>query len=177
MAKTRDDVADAGDGTEFRPRTAVPAPLQWKPNVTVAAVIERDGRYLLVEEVSDTPTDGASVFNQPAGHVEANEQITAAAMREVLEETGWRFAPTGLVGTYYWTSPANGITYLRFCFTGTVDGHDPARPLDQGIVAAHWLTRSEVEGLGRRLRSPMVLACIRDFEAGRVLALDFLRHL
>lgn len=150
--------------------------MQWKPNVTVAAVIERDGRYLLVEEASDNPADALPVFNQPAGHVEAGEKIQAAARREVLEETGWQFTPGAVVGTYYWTSPTNGITYLRFCFTGTVTGHDPARPLDQGILRTHWLTRTEVERLGPRLRSPLVLACIGDFEAGQSFPLHLIKH-
>lgn len=150
--------------------------MQWKPNVTVAAVIERDGRYLLVEEDSDDPADAATVFNQPAGHLEAGETIAAAAAREVLEETGWHFTPTALVGTYYWTHPRKGITYLRFCFTGPVSGHDPARPLDTGIRAAHWLTRGEIAALDHRLRSPLVLACIGDFESGRRFPLDLLRQ-
>lgn len=151
--------------------------MQWKPNVTVAAVIERGGRYLLVEEVPDNAAASPTVFNQPAGHVEADEAITAAAVREVLEETGRQFMPTALVGTYYWTSPANGITYLRFCFTGTVGESEPSRVLDTGILRTHWLTLGDVEQLGTRLRSPMVLACIRDYEAGRSLPLHFLQHL
>jgi 8-oxo-dGTP pyrophosphatase MutT (NUDIX family) len=160
-------------GTELN---SVPTPLQWKPNVTVAAVIARDGRYLLVEEACDNPAGGPTVFNQPAGHVEAGEEILAAVRREVLEETGWRFTPVNVVGTYYWTSPGNGITYLRFCFMGTITDQDPARPLDQGIVRTHWLTRAEIERLGGRLRSPLVLACIGDFEAGQSFPLHFIKH-
>jgi 8-oxo-dGTP pyrophosphatase MutT (NUDIX family) len=152
-------------------------PRVWKPNLTVAAVIERDGHYLLVEEASDDPADGDSVFNQPAGHVEAGEGIVAAAMREVLEETGWRFTPLAFVGSYYWTHPSKRITYLRFCFAGNADAHDSARILDHGIVRTHWLARSEVEALGRRLRSPMVLACIRDYEAGHSFPLHLVREL
>lgn len=153
-----------------------PAPRPWKPNVTVAAVVERDGRYLLVEEVSDDPADGATVFNQPAGHLEPGEELAAAAAREVLEETGWHFTPVALVGVYAWTHPRKGITYLRFCYAGTVSGHEPDRPLDTGIVRTHWLTRDEVRDLGARLRSPLVSACIADHAAGRRFPLDLVHH-
>lgn len=147
--------------------------MQWKPNVTVAAVVKRDDRFLLVEEEAD----GVSVLNQPAGHVEAHESIVAAAGREVLEETGWEFTPQALVGTYYWHSPATKITYLRFCFTGQVHNHDPDRSLDTGIIRAIWLTRAEIENQAEKLRSPMVLCCIRDFDAGQSFPLHLLRQL
>lgn len=161
-------------GTETN---SVPNPHVWRPNLTVAAVIERGRRFLLVEEVSDNPADGDPVFNQPAGHVESGEGIVAAVMREVLEETGWSFTPRAFVGSYYWTHPSKGLTYLRLCFAGDVDGHDPARTLDHGILRTHWLTRTEVEERGKRLRSPMVLACIRDYEAGQSFPLHLVREL
>jgi len=145
----------------------------WKPNVTVAAVVRRGDRFLLVEEKED----GAKVLNQPAGHVEAEEGIITAARREVLEETGWEFTPRALVGMYYWHNPDNRTTYLRFCFTGDVGNHDPDHPLDSGILRVLWLTRSEIEEQKERLRSPMVLRCIQDFEAGQAFPLHLLRQL
>ena len=150
----------------------MPSP-QWKPNVTVAAVVKRGERFLLVEEKDD----GARVLNQPAGHVEAKEGIIAAVRREVLEETGWEFTPRALVGMYYWHNGGNQTTYLRFCFTGEVGNHDPDHPLDSGIIRVLWLTRAEIEGQKERLRSPMVLRCIQDFEAGQTFPLHLLRQL
>lgn len=147
--------------------------MQWKPNVTVAAVVKRGDRFLLVEEKED----GSKVLNQPAGHVEALEGIIAAARREVLEETGWEFTPRALVGTYYWHNPANGTTYLRFCFSGEVGNHDPDHRLDSGIIRVLWLTRAEIENQKDRLRSPMVLRCIQDFDAGQSFPLHVLRQL
>jgi ADP-ribose pyrophosphatase YjhB (NUDIX family) len=133
----------------------------WTPRVTVAAVIQRENRFLLVEE----EVNGHAVFNQPAGHLEAGESLVEAAVRETLEETAWRFIPSAITGVYRWPHPDNGITFLRFCFTGTVSDHDPARPLDAGILGCHWLTREEL--LTRPQRSPMVLRCVDDYLAGR----------
>ena len=149
--------------------------VQWKPNVTVtvAAVVKRGDRFLLVEEKDDS----AKVLNQPAGHVEAQEGIIAAVRREVLEETGWEFTPRALVGMYHWHNAGNATTYLRFCFAGDVGNHDPDLPLDAGIIRALWLTRAEVEGQKDRLRSPMVLRCIQDFESGQSFPLHLLRQL
>jgi 8-oxo-dGTP pyrophosphatase MutT (NUDIX family) len=111
--------------------------MTWKPNVTVAALIEKDGRYLFVEEESG----GEVVINQPAGHVERGESLTQAVTRETLEETGYHFAPEALVGIYYWHALRKGITYLRFAFTGRILAHEPNRPLDEGILRASWFTR------------------------------------
>ena len=113
----------------------------WKPHVTVAAVIERDGKFLLVEE----ETDSGIRYNQPAGHLECREALTDAVSREVLEETAYRFVPKYLVGVYNWRNEEKDLTYLRFTFGGDIAGHDAGRPLDEGIIAAHWLTLDEIQ--------------------------------
>ncbi len=144
----------------------------WKPNVTVAAVIERDGRFLLVEE--ETP-DGLR-FNQPAGHLDEGESIVAACSRETLEETAWHFLPEALVGIYQWPRPQGDITYLRFAFCGQLGAHEESRPLDHGIVRAVWLTPTQIEACRERHRSPLILQCITDFLAGRRYPLELIRH-
>lgn len=145
----------------------------WKPNVTVASVLEQGGRFLLVEE----RTRKGRRFNQPAGHLEEGESLPAAAVRETLEETAHAFAPEALVGVYSWRYPEGGVTYLRFAFTGPVTGHDPAQPLDKGILRAVWLTVDEIRERAERHRSPLVMRCIDDFLAGRRYPLDLIRHL
>ena len=117
----------------------------WKPNVTVAAVIEQDGRFLLVEEETE---DGLR-FNQPAGHLECREALVDAVVREALEETGYHFVPRFLVGIYSWRNEAKDVTYLRFAFGGDIAGHEPDRRLDDGIVAARWLTPEEIRAMRR----------------------------
>ena len=144
----------------------------WKPNVTVAAVLERDGKFLLVEEETD---DGIR-YNQPAGHLECRESLSEAAVREALEETAYTFVPEYLVGVYNWRNEARDVTYLRFAFGGTITGHDPARPLDDGILAARWLTLDEIRALAPRHRSPLILRCIEDFLAGKRYPLDMVTH-
>lgn len=144
----------------------------WKPNVTVAAVIERDGRFLVVEEETD---DGLR-YNQPAGHLDEGESLLAAAARETLEETAHRFAPRFLVGVYQWRKPAKDVTYLRFAFGGDVLGHETERRLDAGIVRALWLTPQELEASRERHRSPLVMQCVADYLAGRRYGLDLIRH-
>ena len=144
----------------------------WKPHVTVAAVLERDGKFLLVEEETD---DGIR-YNQPAGHLECRESLTDAAIREALEETGYSFEPQFLVGIYNWRNEAKDITYLRFAFGGTITGHDAQRKLDDGILAAHWLTLDEIRALESRHRSPMILRCIEDWHAGKRYPLDLVTH-
>lgn len=144
----------------------------WKPNVTVAAVLERDGRFLLVEEETD---DGIR-YNQPAGHLECRESLVDAVIREALEETACTFAPKYLVGIYNWRSEAKDLTYLRFAYGGEITGHDPSRPLDEGILAAHWLTLEEIRALAPRHRSPLILRCIEDFIAGKRYPLDLVTH-
>jgi ADP-ribose pyrophosphatase YjhB (NUDIX family) len=145
---------------------------EWKPNVTVAAVIERDGRFLLVEE--ETP-EGLR-FNQPAGHLEAGESLLQASVREALEETAHRFVPEYLVGIYQWTRPQGDITYLRFALGGRVEGEEAGRALDAGIVRALWMTADEVRATRDRHRSPLILQCIEDWAAGQRFPLSLLRH-
>jgi 8-oxo-dGTP pyrophosphatase MutT (NUDIX family) len=142
------------------------------PAITVAAVAEADGRFLLVEEIINR----RRVFNQPAGHVEAGETLVAAVIREAREETAWRFAPEALVGVYLWRSP-DGHAFLRFAFTGRVSDHDAAQPLDDGIVRTHWLSHDELKGQAARLRSPLVLRCVEDYLAGHRQPLESVAHL
>lgn len=144
----------------------------WKPHVTVAAVVERDGKFLLVEEETN---DGIR-FNQPAGHLECRESLIDAVIREAFEETAYRFVPTALVGVYNWRNEARDATYLRFAFTGEIAGHDAARALDAGIIATHWLAFDEVRALEARHRSPMILRCIEDWQAGKRYPLDLVTH-
>lgn len=144
----------------------------WKPNVTVAALMERDGRFLLVEE----ETDEGVRFNQPAGHLDEGESLVAACAREALEETAHAFTPTGLVGIYQWSRPQGDITYLRFAFAGEVGARDTARQLDAGILRAVWLTPDEIVACRERHRSPLVLQCVQDYLAGRRFPLDLIKH-
>jgi 8-oxo-dGTP pyrophosphatase MutT (NUDIX family) len=140
----------------------------FNPDVTVAALVMRDGRFLLVEE----RIAGRLVLNQPAGHLEEHESLLEAVVREAREETAWRFAPQALVGTYLWRNPANGRSFLRFAFCGEVDDHRASQPLDKGIVRALWLTPAELAAQPARLRSPLVMRCIDDYLQGRRLPLD-----
>jgi 8-oxo-dGTP pyrophosphatase MutT (NUDIX family) len=143
-----------------------------KVSVTVAAICERDGRFLVVEE----ETDEGVRLNQPAGHLEPDEALVQGVVREALEETAWSFAPRCLVGIYRWQHPANGVTYVRFAFAGDALAHDPARALDHGILRALWLTVDELKAQASRHRSPLVLACIQDYLAGRRFPLDLIRE-
>ncbi|MFA4970289.1 MAG: NUDIX hydrolase [Sulfuritalea sp.] len=144
----------------------------WKPNVTVAALIEREGRFLLVEE----ETDDGRRFNQPAGHLDEGESLVAACAREALEETAWSFAPTALVGVYQWPRPQRDVTYLRFAFAGDLGTHDEGRVLDDGILHAVWMTPDEIRATADRHRSPLVWQCVSDYLAGRRFPLDLIRH-
>jgi ADP-ribose pyrophosphatase YjhB (NUDIX family) len=138
----------------------------WRPSVTVAAVIERDGKFLFVEEM----IDGRRVINQPAGHLDPGESLAAACAREVLEETAHRFEPTGLVGIYRWYYEPKDVTFLRFCFRGKVLGIEN-RPLDKEIIRTLWLTPAEVKA-SAAARSPLVSRCVEDWLAGRNYPLD-----
>jgi len=146
----------------------------WKPAVTVAAIIERDGRFLLVEEQA---VEGERVLNQPAGHWEPGETLAEASVREALEESGCRFRPRYLVGVYRWHSPAARETYLRFAFGGDIDGFDKERALDKGILGTVWLSLGELRARAENgLRSPLVLRCVEDYVAGHRYPLELVEY-
>jgi len=140
--------------------------------VTVAAIVERDGRFLVIEEHT---ADGLRI-NQPAGHLEAGETLVDAVKRETLEETAHVFEPQALVGTYltHFERPGKSVTYLRFTFCGTTSGAVPGMKLDKGIVRAIWLTADELRACVDRHRSPAVLECLEHYLAGRRVPLDFI---
>jgi ADP-ribose pyrophosphatase YjhB (NUDIX family) len=156
------------DSTAAPEHAAIIAAMPRTPDVTVAAIAERNGRFLLVEE----RIAKRLVFNQPAGHVEANETLLAAVVREAREETAWHFEPRALLGAYRWTRGPSGRITLRFAFIGDVSHHDAAQRLDRGIVRTVWLTREELLERERRLRSPLVLRCVDDYLGGRRLPLE-----
>jgi 8-oxo-dGTP pyrophosphatase MutT (NUDIX family) len=140
----------------------------WKPNVTVAAVVERNGKFLLVEEQT---RDGVRL-NQPAGHLEAGESIVAAVQRETLEETAYDFSPEQVIGVYRWRKPASQATYLRFTFSGSLGRRHADRQLDEGIIRTVWLSHEEILGSVARHRSPLVVRCVEDFLSGRRYGTD-----
>ena len=144
----------------------------WKPNVTVAAVAELEGRFLLVEE----RTEDGILFNQPAGHLEPGESLIEGARREAIEETAYDFFPEFLVGVYRWHEPDAQTTYLRFAFSGRIGRHHPQRALDEGIVRCVWLTPAEIVSSRARHRSPLVLRCVEDYLRGNRFSLDLLVH-
>jgi len=131
-------------------------------DVTVAAIIEREEKFLIVEEL----VGGRRVFNQPAGHLESGESLEAAAVREVLEETGHEFRPEALLGFFLWQQNERR-SFLRVAFIGSAQPPQGEHELDEGIIAAHWLSRSELARFGNRLRSPMVLHCVDRYLEGR----------
>jgi 8-oxo-dGTP pyrophosphatase MutT (NUDIX family) len=139
----------------------------WKPSVTVAAVIERGGKFLLIQE----RISGGLVLNQPAGHLDPGESLAAACRREAMEETAHHFEPTALVGIYRWRDPRRDFTFLRFAFRGNV-GAAEDRPLDKEIVGVRWLTPEEIRQRKAEHRSPLVQQCVDDFLAGRSFPLD-----
>jgi 8-oxo-dGTP pyrophosphatase MutT (NUDIX family) len=141
-------------------------------SVTVAAVIERDGRFLLVEEETD---DGVRL-NQPAGHLEPEESVLAGVARETLEETAHHFVPRALLGIYRWRHPGSHVVYLRFAFTGELGPQEPGRALDRGILRTVWLTPKELRSRTARHRSPLVMRCVDDCLAGRRYPLELLTH-
>jgi len=142
-------------------------------DVTVAAIIERDGRFLMVEERAASNL----VLNQPAGHLEQGESLLTAVVRETIEETGHHFEPSHIVGFYVWHSEEAGTTYLRVAFCGTAEPSADVASLDEGIVAVHWLTRSQLLSKQRQLRSPMVMRCLDDYLSGHRYSLDCLNYL
>lgn len=143
----------------------------WKPHVTVAAVIEQDQRFLFVEE----ETSSGLQFNQPAGHLEAGEDLIAAIKREVLEETAWQFEPEYIISVQLWRKNPDSPSFVRICFAGRTYAHNPEQKLDEGIVATHWLTRDEIVAEQHRLRSPLVLISIDEYLSGQRHPLSLLK--
>ena len=135
----------------------------WKPHVTVAAVAERAGSFLLIEE----ETERGALYNQPAGHLEQGETLLAAVVRETMEESTHHFAPRALLGIYHYYHGPNATTYMRFAFIGDNTGHDATRALDTGILRALWMTPAEIRASQARHRTPLVLQCVEDYLAGR----------
>ncbi|MBK9348405.1 MAG: NUDIX hydrolase [Burkholderiales bacterium] len=143
---------------------------RWKPSVTVAAVIEQNSRFLLVEE----HTAEGLRLNNPAGHLDPGESPAQGCAREALEETAWHFTPTALVGIYLsrFQRVDTDITYLRFAFCGTLGAFEAQRTLDTGIVRALWLTPDEIRTSTARHRSPLVLQCMEDYLRGQRHPMD-----
>ncbi len=141
-----------------------------RPHITVATMVEQQGRLLMVKERAD----GILVYNQPAGHLEPGETLVAAAARETLEETAWQVTVTALLGIYQYTSASNGITYVRLCFVAAPVTHFPNRQLDSAIAEAVWLTPAEIKQRQAALRSPLVLAAVNDYLAGKTYPLSIL---
>ncbi len=144
--------------------------MTWKPHATVAAIIERDNKFLMVEEL----IQGKQVINQPAGHLDPDESLVEAAIRETQEETAWQFMPEAITGIYLWKHPDNGESFLRVAFCGSCKNHNTSQPLDDGIQAAVWKTRDELMQQQQKLRSPMVINCIDDYLAGKRYPMDLL---
>ena len=146
---------------------------QFKPNTTVAAIIEQNGKFLLVEE----QTERGNRYNQPAGHLEDGESLIQAVMRETMEETAYEFTPECLLGIYHWKHTHNDTTYLRFAFIGKVGVHYPMQALDDGIVQAVWMSVDEMRDKANLMRSPQVLMCVEDYLAGKRYPLQVVTHL
>ena len=142
----------------------------WKPHATVAAVIERDGKFLIVEEESE----GKIVYNQPAGHLDPDESIIDAVIRETREETAWCFHPQAITGIYRWEQKTKKQTFLRVAFCGDCDDHHEEQLLDDGIIRAIWMSRDELMQQQDKLRSPMVIKCIDDYLQGHRYPLELL---
>lgn len=149
-------------------RPDIDTPPVWKPHVTVAAIAARDGRFLIVEEAG---RDG-TVLNQPAGHLEPGESLIEAVVRETLEETGYRFEPRGVVALYLWRPGAGDRTILRVNFWGDLGEQAHPAPPDPDILATHWLDADSLRAQRTRLRSPLVLRAIADYQRGLHLPLD-----
>jgi 8-oxo-dGTP pyrophosphatase MutT (NUDIX family) len=144
--------------------------MTWSPHVTVAAVAELQGRFLLVQERDA----GKRVLNQPAGHLEDRESLLDAVRREVLEETAWEFQPQAIVGIYRWRQPQSGISFLRFTFSGALLTHDSGRSLDPDIEQVIWLSDAEIRLQQDSLRSPLVRRSVDDYLAGKSWPLEVL---
>ncbi len=148
----------------------------WKPHATVAAIIERDNKFLMVEEMIHSE----KLFNQPAGHLDPDETLIDAVIRETREETAWLFTPEYITGIYQWKQPGTSTnhhkTFLRVAFCGTCSDFDGTQELDDGIIQATWKTRDELIGDKSKLRSPMIINCIDDYLAGKRYPLELLTH-
>lgn len=144
-----------------------------RPAITVASIVEREGRFLLVEE----QTQAGVRLNQPAGHLEPGESLPQGAVRETLEESGWHVEPVALVGIYRWEAADTAATFVRFAFAAAPRRHDAARPLDVGIHRALWLTYDEIAARRAEHRSPLVLRCLDDYLAGHRLPLDLVQEI
>lgn len=142
--------------------------MTWKPHATVAAIIERDNKFLMVEE----NIDGNHVYNQPAGHLEPDESLIEATIREAREETAWCFQPEALVGIYLWKHTKTNQSFLRFAFCGSCSDHKPDQALDTEIITALWLSHDELKKQPSKCRSPLVLKCIEDYLSGKRHPLD-----
>jgi len=142
----------------------------WKPHATVAAVIEQDGRFLMVEEKSE----GRIVLNQPAGHLDPDESLIEAVIRETREETAWRFQPQAITGIYRWKQPNTERTFLRVTFCGQVDDLRSEQALDKGIIRALWMSREQLIEYQQQLRSPLVMRCIDDYLSNTRYPLELL---
>ena len=146
---------------------------QFKPNTTVAAIVEQNGKFLLVEE----QTDRGNRYNQPAGHLENNETLIQAVIRETMEESAYEFTPEALLGIYHWKHEHNDTTYLRFAFIGKVGVHYSMQELDDGIVQAVWMDIDEMRDKANLMRSPQVLTCVEDYLTGKRYPLQVVTHL
>ena len=147
--------------------------MAFRPDVTVAAIVHRDGRFLMVEERAARRI----VLNQPAGHLERGETLVEAVVRETLEETAYTLRPEAVTGVYLWRNEGMDRTFLRVAFTGEVEGPDADRRLDRCVIRATWLTREQLTARPRALRSPLVLRCIDDYLAGSRHSLSLLASL
>jgi phosphatase NudJ len=145
----------------------------WRPSVTVAAVIEHEGRFLMVQERQD----GRAVYNQPAGHLEHGESLRDAVIRETLEETTGVLRPTAVIGVYRWIEPNSGRTYLRVCFTGRCTHFDTGRTLAPEIMRTVWMSRADLDSAADDMRSPLVMRCIEDYLRGERHPLSLLADL
>jgi 8-oxo-dGTP pyrophosphatase MutT (NUDIX family) len=145
--------------------------MTWLAHSSVATIVEKDGLFLMVEEMDD----GRAVFNQPAGHLEEHETLFDAAVRETLEETAWHVELTDFLGLYHYPAP-NGVTYLRHCFVARPLRHDSHAQLDTGIIAAHWLSAETIFTPGFNARSPIVGKVLRDYLSGTRYPLSLIYH-
>ena len=146
--------------------------MSWHPHTTVACIVEDNGRFLMVEEKNQ----GQTAFNQPAGHLDENETLYEAALRETLEETAWEVKLDAFLGIYQYQSPNNDVTYIRHCFISSPVKHCPELKLDKDIIAAHWLSAEEILASDFKARSPIVGKVLQDYLAGQRYPLSLVYH-